>query len=72
MSKTKTIHAYAAHENGSQLERFAYEASDLAPDDLEIDVLYCGTCHSDLSMIDNAFDHLKSGNARYRVVLSNA
>ena len=53
MSQTKTIAAYAAQEEGGSLEPFSYEAGALAPDEVEIDVLYCGICHSDLSMIDN-------------------
>lgn len=53
MSKTKTIHAYAAREAGSPLEPFSYEVSDLSPNEVEIDVLYCGICHSDLSMLDD-------------------
>lgn len=53
MSKTKVINAYAAREAGSLLEQFSYEVGDLSPDEVEIDVLYCGICHSDLSMIDD-------------------
>ncbi len=48
-----TIHAYAANEAGTKLEEFAYEAGDLAPDEVEIDVDSCGICHSDLSMLKN-------------------
>jgi uncharacterized zinc-type alcohol dehydrogenase-like protein len=53
MSHSKTIHAHAANEAGSRLEPFTYEAGELSPDEVEIDVLYCGICHSDLSMLDN-------------------
>ena len=53
MSETQTVTAYAAPESGRPLERFSYEAGDLSPDEVDIDVLYCGICHSDLSMIDN-------------------
>ena len=53
MSNTRTVNAYAALEAGKSLERFSYEAGDLSPGEVEIDVLYCGICHSDLSMIDN-------------------
>jgi uncharacterized zinc-type alcohol dehydrogenase-like protein len=35
------------------LERFSYEVGELGPDEVEIDVAYCGICHSDLSMIDD-------------------
>jgi len=53
MSNTKTINAYAALEAGAELKEFSYEVGALAPDEVEIDVLHCGICHSDLSMIDN-------------------
>ena len=53
MSTTTTINGYAAHEAGGRLEPFSYEVGELAPNEVEIDVLTCGICHSDLSMIDN-------------------
>ncbi len=48
-----TIHAYAATEPGGKIEPFEYELGDLKPDEVEIDVRYCGVCHSDLSMLQN-------------------
>ena len=53
MSHNKTIHAFAANEPGGRLEPFAYEVGELSPDQIEIDVRYCGICHSDLSMLDD-------------------
>ena len=53
MSQTNTINAYAAMDTGSPLERFSYEVGELSADEVEIDVHFCGICHSDLSMIDN-------------------
>jgi len=53
MSATNTIHAYAVLEVNGQLEPYSYEVTELTPNEVEIDVLYCGICHSDLSMIDN-------------------
>ena len=53
MSTSTTIHAYAAKEAGASLEPFTYEARELRPYDVEIDVLHCGLCHSDLSMMNN-------------------
>jgi alcohol/geraniol dehydrogenase (NADP+) len=52
MSKT-TVHAYAAQEAGAKLAPYTYELGDLRPYEVEIDVLHCGICHSDLSMIHN-------------------
>ena len=47
------IKSYAAKEAGSELELFEYDAGELKPEDVEVQVDYCGICHSDLSMIDN-------------------
>jgi len=47
------IHAYAAREPGAKLEPFEYDPGELMPVEVEIDVEYCGICHSDLSMLDN-------------------
>ena len=47
------IRAYAAHNPGDPLERFDFDPGDLQPGQVEIDVLACGICHSDLSMLEN-------------------
>lgn len=47
------IRAYAAIEAGQPLQPFEYEPGPLGRDEVEIDVQYCGICHSDLSMIEN-------------------
>lgn len=47
------IHAYAAQEPGGKLEPFEYDPGELNPAEVEIEVDYCGICHSDLSMLDN-------------------
>lgn len=48
-----TIKSYAAKEAGADLSLWEYDAGDLKPEDVEVQVEYCGICHSDLSMIDN-------------------
>ncbi len=53
MNEEKTINAYAAFEASGRLEPYSYDVGELTPNEVEIDVLYCGLCHSDLSMIDN-------------------
>jgi uncharacterized zinc-type alcohol dehydrogenase-like protein len=53
MSTTRTINAYAVLEAGGRFEPFSYEVGELHPDEVEIDVLHCGICHSDLSMVGN-------------------
>jgi uncharacterized zinc-type alcohol dehydrogenase-like protein len=48
-----TIQAYAAHKADGKLEAFEYELGSLKPDEADIDVEYCGICHSDLHMLKN-------------------
>lgn len=57
------IKAYAASNPESELEMFEYDPGVLGSDDVELDVLYAGICHSDLSMIDN-----KWGISQYPLV----
>lgn len=45
----KTI-GYAAQDAASPLAPFAFERRDLRDNDVAIDILYCGVCHSDLHM----------------------
>ena len=47
------INAYAAMKPKGKLEVFQYDPGLLGVTEVEIDVDYCGLCHSDLSMIDN-------------------
>jgi alcohol/geraniol dehydrogenase (NADP+) len=47
------IQAYAAHEPNGKLKSFQYELGDLKTDEVELDVEYCGICHSDFSMLKN-------------------
>lgn len=57
------IKAYAAYEAGGPLKPFEYDPGQLGPDEVELEVKSCGICHSDLSMIDNAW-----GISRYPLV----
>jgi len=45
--------AYAVHEPRGKLVPFEYDPGPLGPDQVEIDVIACGICHSDLSIINN-------------------
>ena len=47
------IQAYAAFEAGEELQPFEYDPGELGPNDVEVDVDFCGICHSDLSMVEN-------------------
>jgi uncharacterized zinc-type alcohol dehydrogenase-like protein len=44
---------YAAHSAKSPLAPFAFERREPGPRDVQIDILYCGVCHSDLHMARN-------------------
>ncbi|MGH9521682.1 MAG: NAD(P)-dependent alcohol dehydrogenase [Terriglobales bacterium] len=50
MTKTK---AYAAQSSTSPLQPFTIERRDLQPHDVQIDILFCGVCHSDLHTARN-------------------
>lgn len=57
------IKATAAMHPKDELHPFEYDPGPLPPDEVEIDVQFCGICHSDLSMIDNEW-----GSSRYPLV----
>ena len=50
-----TIKAWAAHEAGGALQPYQYDPGPLGVEQVEITVEHCGICHSDLSMLDNAW-----------------
>ncbi len=45
MSPTK---GYAAHAAQDPLKPFSFERREPNPTDVQIDILFCGVCHSDL------------------------
>ncbi len=47
------INAYAADEANAEFKPFEYDPGELGAEEVEIEVKYCGICHSDLSMLDN-------------------
>jgi alcohol/geraniol dehydrogenase (NADP+) len=47
------INAFAVMEPRGNLEIFQYDPGPIGATEVEINVEYCGICHSDLSMIDN-------------------
>ncbi len=47
------IQAYAVHKARGRLKRIVYDPGALGPGQVEIDVLACGVCHSDLAMVNN-------------------
>ena len=50
------IKAYAAQSPGGVLERFEFERGPLLSNEVDIEVLHCGICHSDLSMLNNDWE----------------
>ncbi|WP_298140032.1 NAD(P)-dependent alcohol dehydrogenase [Acidiferrobacter sp.] len=50
---TQPIQAWAAPGPARPFERFSYDPGALKADEVEIQVEYCGLCHSDLSMWTN-------------------
>jgi len=47
------INAYAAFAAKGKMAAFQYDPGPISSTEVEIDVEYCGVCHSDISMIDN-------------------
>src|ERR1700761_3154576 len=48
-----TAHAYAATDAQSNLTPFEFQRRDLRENDVQMDVLFCGVCHSDLHQARN-------------------
>ena len=49
----KEIKAYAADSKDADLKPFEIERRTTLEDDVKIDILYCGVCHSDLHQVKN-------------------
>ena len=47
------INAYATLEAGAKLTPYQYDPGPLGDHEVEIEMRYCGICHSDISIIDN-------------------
>lgn len=59
----KNINAYAANTKDSDLKPFDLDRREVLADDVKIDILYCGVCHSDIHTVRNDW-----GNSQYPVV----
>jgi uncharacterized zinc-type alcohol dehydrogenase-like protein len=53
--KTKNIKAYGTEAANAPLHSMNIKRRELLPHDVEINILYCGICHSDLHQIKNEF-----------------
>jgi uncharacterized zinc-type alcohol dehydrogenase-like protein len=49
--------AYAAHSAKTPLERYDFERREPGADDVQIDILFCGVCHSDLHTARNEWQN---------------
>jgi uncharacterized zinc-type alcohol dehydrogenase-like protein len=49
--------AYAAHSATTPLEPWRLERRDPGPGDVQIDILYCGVCHTDIHFARNEWDN---------------
>ncbi|BEV44553.1 NAD(P)-dependent alcohol dehydrogenase [Afipia carboxidovorans] len=47
------VRGYAVHDSKSPLVPFSFERRDVGPGDVQIEILYCGICHSDLHQARN-------------------
>ena len=54
---------YAAHSSTSPLQHFSFDRREPGPKDVQIDILFCGVCHSDLHTARNEWE-----NTTYPVV----
>ncbi|PRP66437.1 NAD(P)-dependent alcohol dehydrogenase [Nonlabens agnitus] len=54
------IKAYGAQDSKADLKEMTIERRDLNSNDVKIDILYCGVCHSDIHTVRNDW-----GNAKY-------
>jgi len=46
----KSTNAYAAQAPDSGLAPWQFEPREPRPDDVSIEILYCGVCHSDIHL----------------------
>ncbi|MCX7251819.1 MAG: NAD(P)-dependent alcohol dehydrogenase [Burkholderiales bacterium] len=60
---SQNIKGYAAHSPTGRLDLFRFDRRSPRANDVVIDILYCGVCHSDLHNVRNDW-----GNAQYPMV----
>ncbi|NOS74737.1 MAG: alcohol dehydrogenase catalytic domain-containing protein, partial [Methyloglobulus sp.] len=56
-------HGYATHSANSPLVSFNFERREPGPKDIQIEILYCGVCHSDIHQVRNEW-----GNSTFPMV----
>lgn len=53
----ETINAFAAHDSEADLELYNIKRRDVKDDDVEIEITYCGVCHSDIHQVRNDWNN---------------
>ena len=53
MNSETIINAYAVNQPGEIFKPYTYTVGALSPNEVELEVMYCGICHSDVSMANN-------------------
>jgi uncharacterized zinc-type alcohol dehydrogenase-like protein len=61
-----TTYAYAASDAQSKLAPFEFQRRELRAHDVQMEVLFCGVCHSDLHQARNELDFSGGAGARNR------
>ena len=51
-----TAHGYAVHSSSTPLVPHTFSRRDLRPNDVRIDILFCGVCHSDIHTVLGEWD----------------
>src|SRR2546430_7172789 len=59
---TKKVPAFAAQSATSSLAPFNIMRREPGPQDVEIEILYCGICHSDLHSVRNEWSEFMATN----------
>lgn len=52
------VNAYGAFEAGAPLQSLVIDRRDVGPHDVQLDILYCGICHSDIHFAGGDFGPL--------------
>lgn len=55
-SKLKAV-GFAAHHSFSNLKRFEFERARASANEVELEILYCGVCHSDIHQVKNEWSN---------------
>ncbi|EFJ19933.1 cinnamyl alcohol dehydrogenase [Selaginella moellendorffii] len=63
LESPRTAHGWAAHDGSGILSPYEFPLREVDPDNVEIKVLYCGICHTDLHQLKNDY-----GMSRYPMV----